>query len=85
MGDKKCKEQTESRGLIKLTNFYYSHTGYIPTAAGYWVREEGGLLCFWGMHLFPKAGYPLAKKFSRRNRTERVARYLSTRPIAICS
>jgi hypothetical protein len=37
------------------------------------------------MHLFPKAGYWLGKKFSRRNRTEWVARYLSTRSIAICS
>jgi hypothetical protein len=36
-------------------------------------------------HLFPKAGYWLGKKFSRRNRTEWAARYLSTRSIAICS
>jgi hypothetical protein len=35
------------------------------------------------MHLLPKAGYWLGKKFSRRNRTERVARHLSTRSIAI--
>ena len=39
-----------------------------------------------GMHPFPKAGYWLGKKmFSRRNRTEWVAKNLSTRSMAICS
>jgi hypothetical protein len=37
------------------------------------------------MNLFPKAGYWLGKKFCRRNRTEWVARYLSTSSIAIFS
>jgi hypothetical protein len=37
-----------------------------------------------GTHLFPKAGEWLGKKFSTRNRTEWVARYLSPRSLAIC-
>jgi hypothetical protein len=36
-------------------------------------------------YMFPKVGYWVAKKFNRRNRIGRVARYLSTRSIAICS
>jgi hypothetical protein len=77
---------SESGGLIKLTKFYCSHTGYILIEAGYGVREVvGGHFVSGGMHLFPKAGYWLGKKFSRRNRIEWVARYLSIRSIAICS
>jgi hypothetical protein len=55
------------------------------TEAGYGEGDDAELLCFWENAPFPKAGYWLGKKFSRRNRTEWVARYLSTRSIAICS
>jgi hypothetical protein len=50
---------SKSGGLIKLTIFYYSHTGYILIEAGYGIREvEGGdmeVLCFWGNAPVPKS------------------------------
>jgi hypothetical protein len=85
-GQETRRTDSKSGGLVKLTNFYCSHTGYILTEAGYGIREvEGSRFVSGGMHLFPKAGYWLGKKFSRKNRTEWVARYLSTRSITICS
>jgi hypothetical protein len=61
-------------------------TQVILIEAGYWVRGlKGGHFVSGRMHLFPRAGYWLGKKFNRKNRTEWVARYLSTRSIPICS
>jgi hypothetical protein len=72
--------------LIKLSNFYFSQAGFMPTEAGYGEGDDAESLFVSGRtHLFPKAGYWLGKKFSRRNRTEWVARYLCIRSIAICS
>ena len=88
VGQETRRKDIESGDLIKLTNFYYSHTGYILIEAGYGVLGVGGRagsLYLWEPHLFSRPGYWLGKKFSRKNRTEWVARYLSTRSIAICS
>jgi hypothetical protein len=55
------------------------------TEAGYGEGDDSDHFVSGRTPLFPKAGYWLGKKFSRRNRTEWFARYLSTRSIAICS
>jgi hypothetical protein len=39
--DKKQTTDSKSGSLIKLTNFYCSHTGYILIEAGYVVHGEG--------------------------------------------
>jgi hypothetical protein len=86
MGDKR-QQTTDSRSgsLIKITDFYNSHRGYILIEAECGARQlDGGLVVSWGTYLFPRTGYWLGKKFSRKNRTEWVAMYLSTRSIAIC-
>jgi hypothetical protein len=41
-GKKKHKEWTASL-MIKLTNFYFSHTGYILIGAGRGVKGRGSL------------------------------------------
>ena len=84
MGDKNYKEQTVSI-TDQAGKFYFFQAGFIPMEAGYGEGDDQKCFVSGGMHLFPKAGYWLGKKFSRRNRTEWVARYLSTRSIAICS
>jgi hypothetical protein len=85
MGDKKHKEWRASL-IDQADKFYFSQAGFIPIEAGYggWAMTQNRFVSG-GMHLFPKARYWLGKKFSRRNRTEWVARYLSTRSITICS
>ena len=47
-GQEMQRMDSKSRGLIKLTNFYYSHTGYILIEAGYGVREVEGVTFFLG-------------------------------------
>ena len=41
VGQETRRKDIESGDLIKLTNFYYSHTGYILIEAGYVVHGEG--------------------------------------------
>jgi hypothetical protein len=86
MGDKRWwRMDSKSGGLIKLTNFYFSHTGYILVEAGCGGRGYGGLPCIWGKCLFSRTGCWLGKIFSWKNRIEWVTRHLSTRLIDICS
>lgn len=85
-GHKKHKEEMASqKNLIKLTNFIFTRQVLYPykqeMVSGMTHNHFGS----GGTHLFLKAGYWLDKKFSRGNRTEWVARYMSTRSIAICS
>ena len=86
MEDKKHKEWTASQKiLIKLTNFIFPRQVLCPQKQDMGRGMTQNRFVSGGTHLFPKARYWLGKKFSRRNRTEWVARYLSTRSIAIFS
>jgi hypothetical protein len=81
----KTREQTASLidQAVKFLLFpgrFYAHRSRIW--GGGWRR----IALFLGEHTCSqKAGYWLGKKFSRRNRTEWVARYLSARSITICT
>jgi hypothetical protein len=80
MGGKKHKEWTASL-IDQADKFNFSQAGFIPIEVGYGEGVTQNHFVSGETHLFPKAGYWLGKKFSRRNKT----RYLSTRSIGICS
>jgi hypothetical protein len=40
--------------LIKLSNFYYSQAGFMPTEAGYGEGDDAESLCFWENAPVPK-------------------------------
>jgi hypothetical protein len=41
--------------LIKLSDFYYSQAGFMPTEAGYGEGDDTELLCFWDNAPVPKS------------------------------
>jgi hypothetical protein len=71
--------------LFKLSNFTVPRQVLCPQKQGMGTGVTQNRFVSERTHLFPKDGYWLGKMFSSRNRTEWVARYLSTKPIAICS
>ena len=79
-GQETSRTDSKSKNSDQSKNFYFSQAAFIPIEAGY---GEGDVV-LGGTHLFPKAGYWLDKKFSRRNRREWVAMYLFTRSTVIC-
>jgi hypothetical protein len=78
-------DSKSKNNLIMLTNFIFPRQVLYPEKQGMGSGMTQNCFVSGGMHLFPKVGYWLGKKFSRRNRTECVDRYLSTRSIAICT
>jgi hypothetical protein len=79
------RTDSKSKNPDQADRFSFSQAGFIPIEAGYGEGVTQNRFVSGGTHQFPKAGYWLGKKFSRRNRTEWVARYLSTRSVVICS
>ena len=66
-GQETQRTDSKSKGLIKLTNFYfsphrlYTHRSRISSAGG-----KAGSLCFWGLHLSQEQDVGLAKSSARR-------------------
>ena len=82
---KKQKTTTTTKNLIKLTNFVFPRQVLYPNRSRIWGGEWHRFTLYLVERTCSQSRIWLGKKFSRRNRTEWVARYLSTRSIAICS
>jgi hypothetical protein len=79
------KNRQQVKNSDQVTNFIFIRQDLCPQKQDMGRGMTQNFFVSGRTHPFPKAGYWLDKRFSRRNRIKCIAGYLYTRSIAICS